>query len=225
MVARNGRGMCDYHVQENHRNESDDKIQELRRQVELLTMQLDQQNVSNKSGELKTCYSSDKADFLSSSCGGYFGVLDSLIVNLPPIFDCCLEVDCELCSSKQTEQFGIDEFCGVEEKNSPAVHVDAKEEVFELLDEVDGGSVNFVDMIGRVLEHVIEYKRAICEFHTKVNCVSEQVDFIGAHAFSVKLPKKLVDLVNEMKYGEMNLWVAKPNKIEDFLQSNNKKIF
>ncbi|KAM1048842.1 hypothetical protein TB1_027320 [Malus domestica] len=179
MVARSGRGMCDYHVQENHRNESDDKIQELRRQVELLTMQLDQQNVSNKSGELK--------------------------------------------GSKQIEQFGIDEFCGVEEKNSPAVHVDAKEEVFEWLDEVDGGSVNFVDMIARVLEHAIEYERAICKFHTKVNCVSEQFDFIGAHAFSVKLPKKLVDLVNEMKYGEMNLWVAKPNKMEDFCNPITRK--
>ena len=52
---------------------------------------------------------------------------DSLNVNLPPIFDHYLEDDCELCSSKQTEQFGIDEFCGVEEKNSPAIHDDTKE--------------------------------------------------------------------------------------------------
>ena len=48
---------------------SDNEIQELRRQVELLTIQLDPQNVSNKSGELSPGYSSDEADILSSSCG------------------------------------------------------------------------------------------------------------------------------------------------------------
>lgn len=36
------------------------------------------------------------------------------VVNLPPIFDNCLEDDCEIRSSKQIEQFGVDEFCGVE---------------------------------------------------------------------------------------------------------------
>ncbi|KAM1025349.1 hypothetical protein FF1_038463 [Malus domestica] len=62
MAAGRGRGKRGNHGPENHRDERDDEIQELRRQVERLTLQLECQNAHSEHRGSSQGYSSDESD-------------------------------------------------------------------------------------------------------------------------------------------------------------------
>lgn len=152
---------------------------------------------------------------LSSSCGGYFGVSYSFNVIYHQYSIVSLKTVAKFVLVSKLNSLGSMNFVELKKTNCQ-LFVRTQRKRFWILDEVDEDSVNFVCVIGKVLQSEIEDESAIALVNKLI---------IGVYAFSLKLPENLIDLVSEMKSGEKNFWVARPNMTEEFCNPITSKYF
>ncbi|CAL9020624.1 unnamed protein product [Prunus brigantina] len=124
-------------------------------------------------------------------------------LDIPPIFDCCLEEDCEIYFEVK-KSFDFDNGYGESKQDESSVIlkvVDQEKVGSELLQEHNPYKFEG-KVIQESLEGTIRDEMTSCD-------TSEYVDILGFDAFDLKIAKNFVDRVNIMAVGLNGFWAAR----------------
>ncbi|ONH90982.1 hypothetical protein PRUPE_8G086900 [Prunus persica] len=129
--------------------------------------------------------------------------VSSLNLDIPSVFDRCLEDDCEICFEVE-KSFDFDNVYGESKQDESSVilkAVDQEKVGSELLKEHNPYKFEG-KVIQESLEGTIRDEMTSCD-------TSKYVDFLGVDAFVLKIAKNFVDRVNLMAFGLNSFWAAR----------------